>query len=240
MGASWSQRDPAFLVAAARRMLARNECESRVAGQVVMRSRDRDDALWISAKGYSDSTLPEDVLHWTFDAQRLAGNGEMPRVVFDFHVAVFNARPDVQAVVHSHSHYVEVVSTTGEDIGGYSADSCLFHEEQAHFSEDGIAPSVDTGRITEALGGASVLLMANHGALIADRSIEMATIKAIALETSARCHYEAQLIGGKPMPTAESAKTKAGYEQYFIPDMWAANLRRLRHSDPELFADVSG
>jgi ribulose-5-phosphate 4-epimerase/fuculose-1-phosphate aldolase len=129
------------------------------------------------------------------------------------------------------------VSTTGEDIGFYSAVSCLFHDEQAHFSEDGVHPSVDPGRVSSALGNASVLLMANHGAVVAGRSIEAVTIKAIALETAARCHFEAQLIGGKPMPIAEAAKTKLGYEQYFIPDMWAANMRRLRRSDPDLFAD---
>lgn len=225
---------PAFQVAAARRMLARGGCESRVAGQVALRDPERADTFWISPWGYFDETLPDHVVHVGMDLGILAGEGGVSPAV-GFHAELLRDRPAARAVVHTHSHFVEVLSTTGTDMGMYSADACLFHDEQAHYFDDGIRPIVDGPRMSAALGDRSVLWLGNHGVVVVDESLALATVKAITLETSARCHVEAQLIGGKEMPIAEAVRSKRLYLQNFIDAMWEANWRRLRRSDPDLF-----
>jgi len=232
---SYTEDHPAFQVAAARRILARAGCESRVAGHVSLRAPDRADAMWVSSFGYFDETTPGDVIKTTFDLERLEGDAE-PSPAIAFHAALLKARPDAMSVIHTHSHWVEVVSTTGQDVGMYSADACLFYQEQAHYADDGINPPVDGPRMAAVLGARSVLLVGNHGTVIVETSLAAATVKAIALETSARCHVESQLIGGKEMAEAEAARAKGAYTRYFIPNMWEANYRRLRRSDPDLFA----
>ena len=225
---------PSFQVAAARRMLARNGCESRVAGHVSVRAPDRDDAMWVSPFGYFDETLPSHVIKCTLELERLEGDWEPSPAVL-FHAKLLKHRPDAQSVIHTHSHWVEVVSTTGEPVGMYSADACLFFEEQAHFADDGVNPPVDGDRMAEALGDKSTLLVNNHGAVIVETSLQRATVKAIALETSCRAHWESRMIGGKEMALAEAARAKGAYHQYFIPMMWEAGMRRLHTSDPDLF-----
>ena len=225
---------PAFRVAAARRMLARGGCESRVAGQVALRDPDRAETMWISPWGYFDETLPEHVVHVSLDLEVLDGDGGVSPAV-GFHAQMLRDRPTATAVIHTHSHFVEVLSTTGADMGMYSADACLFHDEQAHYFDDGIRPIVDGARMSAALGDRSVLWLGNHGVVITDETLALATVKAITLESSARCHVEAQMIGGKEMPIAEAVRSKRLYLENFIDAMWEANWRRLRRSDPDLF-----
>ena len=71
--------------------------------------------------------------------------------------------------------------------------------------------------------------------MIVGESLALATVKAITLESSARCHVEAQPIGGKEMPIAEAVRSKRLYLENFVGAMWEANWRRLRRSDPDLF-----
>ena len=231
---TFTEDHPAFLVAAARRMLARNGCESRVAGHVSVRAEDRPDAMWVSPFGYFDETLPSHVIKCTLDLERLEGDWA-PSPAVSFHGELLAARPDAMSVIHTHSHWVEVVSTTGDPVGMYSADACLFYEEQAHYADDGVQKSVDGVRMAAALGDKSTLMVNNHGAVIVETSLPRATVKAIALETSCRAHYESRMIGGKEMAMAEAARAKGAYHKYFIPMMWDAGLRRLRTSDPDLF-----
>ncbi len=225
---------PAFEVAAARRMLARGGCESRVAGQVALRDPARTDAFWISPWGYFDETLPEHVVQVNMALEVLQGDSGVSPAV-GFHAEMLRTRPHAAAVVHTHSPYVEVLSTTGADMGMYSADACLFHDEQAHYFDDGVRPIVDGPRMSAALGNRRVLWLGNHGVVIVAESLALATVMAITLETSARCHVQAQMIGGKEMPIAEAVRSKGLYLHNFIDAMWEANWRRLRRSDPDLF-----
>ena len=93
--------------------------------------------------------------------------------------------------------------------------------------------------MAEALGQRSVVLIGNHGACFVCPSLEEATVKAIAYESSARAHYEAKVVGGHEMPEAEAARAKKAYHKYFIPMMWEANYRRLRRTDADLFETLA-
>jgi len=231
--------DPALQVAAARRVLARGGCGSRVAGQGAVGGADDPDTFWISPWGYFDETLPDHVVHVGMDLEVLSGAGGVSPAV-GFHAEMLRDRPAANAVIHTHSPFVEVLSTTGVDMGMYSADACLFHDEQAHYFDDGVRPIVDGPRMSAALGERSVLWLGNHGVVIVAETLALATVKAITLESSARCHVEAQTVGGKEMPIAEAVRSKGLYLQNFIGAMWEANWRRLRRSDPDLFETLDG
>jgi L-fuculose-phosphate aldolase len=226
--------DIRFRIAAARRILARNGCESAVAGHVSARAADGEDAFWVSPFGYFDETLPDHVVKVGFDLKTREGDWEASPAV-RFHAAFYQARPDAMSVIHTHSHYVSVFATTRRTIGNYNVVSVLFHEDQALYEDDGTHPPVDDGLMTAALGGKRVLLIKNHGAIIVSQSLENATIEAAMLETAARYHLEAEAIGGTELAEVEVLRGREAYRKYFLPNMWEANLRRLRRSDPDLF-----
>jgi L-fuculose-phosphate aldolase len=225
--------DIRFKLAAARRILARNGCESRVAGHVSARAVG-EDAFFVTPFEYFDETLPDRIVKVGFDLRVLEGDWE-PSPAVRFHAGFYQARPDVNSVIHTHSHWVSVFATTRRTIGTYNVVSVLFYEDQALYEDDGTHPPVDPGLMCEALGDRRVLLIKNHGAIIASQSLENATIEACMLEVAAEYHIQAEAIGGSEFPEVEARRARGQYHKYFLPQMWDANFRRLRISDPDLF-----
>ena len=70
--------------------------------------------------------------------------------------------------------------------------------------------------------------MKNHGAIVASDSVENAVIEAITLEAAARYHLECVAIGGTEIAEAEVLGGKTMYRRHYLPQMWRANLTRLR------------
>lgn len=224
--------DIRFKISAARRMLYRHGCDSDVAGHVSARADD--DTFWITPFEYFDETTPDHLLRVDLDLRVVEGDWE-PSPAIQFHAAIYHRRPDVASVIHTHSHWVSVMSSLGRPIGMYNVASVIFHDEQALFADDGTQPSVEGERLAAALGDGHVVLMKNHGALVASDSLENATIEAITLEKAARYHIECEAAGGDEIPLAEVVQSRKEYDLYYRPMMWAANLRRIRRSDPDLF-----
>lgn len=232
--------DIRFRIAAARRMLYRNGCDSGIAGHVSARAEGRD-AYWITPFEYFDETTPDRVILVSFDGAVLEGDWSASPAI-SFHADIYQARPDVNSIIHTHSHWASVVTTTGEPIGMYNELSTIFHGEQAYHVDDGTQPpgGPDGKKMAESLGDKHVLLMRNHGVLVASASLEGATIEAMTLEKAAKIHHDAVRIGGAELPDAQVQWARQEYDQYFRPAMWAANLRRLRVTDPDLFDALDG
>lgn len=230
--------DPRLRIAVARRILARNGCESMVAGHVSERATDGT-GFWVSPFGYFEETTPDMVIKVGFDLSRLEGDWE-PSPAIQFHAAIYERRLDVRSVIHTHSHHVSVLSTVGRTIGMYNVGSVLFWNDQVLHVDDGTKPPVQGNELADELGDKRVVLIKNHGAVVASQSLEQATIEAMMLEVAARYHIEAEAIGGTEFPEAEVVRGRAAYHKHFLPNMWEANVRRLRRSDPELFEGVGG
>lgn len=228
------ESDPRFRVAAARRILARAGCDSGVAGHVSERAPGAT-TFSVSAFGFFDETTPDQVVTADLDGQVVAG-GWPASPAIKFHAALYRARPDVGSVIHTHSHWVSTFVTRERPIGMYNVASVLFHEEQVLHTDDGSKPPVPGDEMAAKLGDRSVILIKNHGAIVVSDTLEKATILALTLEQAARYHLEAEAVGGTEFPAAEARRGKGKYHQHYLPQMWAACYRRLRASDPDLFA----
>jgi len=220
-----------FKIAAARRILYREGCDSNVGGHVSARATDEDDAFWVTAFEYFDQTTPDRVCKLGFDLQPRVGDLAFSPAV-NFHGRIYETRPDVNAIVHLHSHYVTVLSSTGSTLGMYDVSAVLFHDEQATYFDDGDKSHLS---VVDALGDKRVVLMKNHGAIVASDSVEHATIEALTLERCARLHLDCVAAGGTEILEDEVVAGKVMYRKHFLPQMWDANLARLRQSDPDLF-----
>jgi ribulose-5-phosphate 4-epimerase/fuculose-1-phosphate aldolase len=130
------------------------------------------------------------------------------------------------------------LSTIGKKVGMYNVGSVLFWNDQILHADDGSKPPVIGDELADELGENRIVLIKNHGAIIASQSLEQATIEAQMLEVAARYHIEALAIGGTEFPDAECIRGRAAYRKHFLPNMWAANVRRLMKSDADLFAGI--
>jgi L-fuculose-phosphate aldolase len=222
-----------FQIAMARRILAREGCESMVAGHVSVRAAG-EDAFWVTPFEYFDETVPERVIKCSFDMRLLEGDWE-PSPSITFHAEFYKGRPDISSIVHTHAHHTMVFATTGRVLGIFNDMSSLFLDEQVVYVEDGVKPPVDGKLMCEASPGRHVVIIKNHGAIFLGESLENATIEALTFEKCARIQIEAEAVGGTEHARAYAEQSKQAYRQYYRPQMWAAAVRRLRRDDPAFF-----
>ncbi len=239
---SGMEDDIRFKVAASRRIMFRAGLDrDDVAGQVTARV-DGEDAFWTTPLQLFDETLPEDVVKLPFD--RAGGNGgsvvdvagSLPVTTASRWVgAIYRSRPDVGCVIHTHAPFIGAVATTGEVVGMYNNRTVMFYGEQAFYDDDGTNTDSPAG-IVAALGDKSVLIMRNHGAVVVGAGVEVATMQAVLLEAAARFHILAKSAGGTPFPDNDGFLSRRVPHRANLPLVWDAHLRRLRRTDPDLFA----
>lgn len=224
---------PALRVAMARRVLAREGCDTGIAQHVS--ERDDNDLVWVSPLEFGEICRAEDVAAFALDGSADGSNSRDARRYAADYIELYRRRSDVRAVVHAHSFWVMVLCALGQEIGMYNSTASLLHERQVTWS-DQIDPDRTRGeRVADALGDREVLLMKNHGVVIASSSIERATVLACVVEQQARLHLEASERGADEMSPAHLRSTKAAHERAYVELSWAAHVRRLRHTDPDLF-----
>ena len=220
-----------YRVALGAHVLAGEGCASNVGGQ--LSARDRDGVgFWCIAFEYFDQARPDDValVDWEFDVR--AGRVRLAPALRT-HAAIYARRPDVEAIVHLHSHYVTALSSTGGPLGMYGVSAVLFHGEQMFYADDGHKPH---SSVAEELGEHRVAWMKNHGAIIASQSLEQAVVEAVTLEACARLHLDCVALGGTELSPAEIDDGRARYRPHFLQHMWEANAARAIERRPDIFA----
>jgi L-fuculose-phosphate aldolase len=183
------------LLAACCRILASEGHESGLAGQVTARG-EKPATWWTLEFGYGfDEASAERMVLVDDDLRPLSGGRPNPGV--RFHVWIYNKRPDVQAIVHTHAPHASALAATGKPLRTIHMDSAMLHGT-AHLPEwPGVPVADDEGRIISgALGEAKTILLANHGLLAAGASVEEATYLAVFFERAARMQLRAMAAGG--------------------------------------------
>lgn len=229
--------DPLWRIAASRRMLHREGLDSQVGGHVSLRVPG-EDAYWVTPFQYFDETLPEHVSKVGFDLTVLEPGTLPASPGINFHSSVYQARPDVNCVIHTHAFNMSVLSTTGAPFDLFYTYASLFHGDVGYFADDpGRTPDDEGDAIVAALGGGRVVMMSHHGSVHAGATLEQVTAEAIIFELCCRYQVAAMTIGGKPLDERIAGPYREAYlRSGFREQIWDANLRRLRRSDPDLFA----
>ncbi len=162
------------IVFAAQRLLARGFL-SATGGNLSVRVSGHD-ALAVTPSNYDYAKMtPDDICVLDFDLNPLEGRLK-PSVESAMHAAIYQARPDVNAVIHTHQVYPSTLAIINAPI------PALF-DEQVRFlgrSVDIIpyAPS-GTGLLKNAIAKRvgshhNAFMMANHGALVFGHDLERA------------------------------------------------------------------
>ncbi|GAA5875184.1 hypothetical protein JCM1840_007275 [Sporobolomyces johnsonii] len=98
---------------------------------------------------------------------------------FLIHSSIHKARPDVQAICHSHSVYGKAFSTLGKPA------TCSFYDDIALLTQfDGVVLSREEGGlIAQTLGDKKAIILQNHGILTVGTTLDAAVAWYILLET---------------------------------------------------------
>jgi L-fuculose-phosphate aldolase len=224
---------PPFRIAAARRILANAGCESMVAGHVS--ERGGSDSFWISPFEYFDETVPDRIIEVGFDMVVRTGSWEASPAV-QFHAAIYQQRPDVGAIVHTHSTYISALTTRQEPVRAYNIVAAPFVGRQSLYLEDGLQPPVEGKLVAAALADNDALLISNHGVILVGPTLEDATMRAVLIEQAAYYQLEATAIGGSTLPDGAVAPRAAMFSNGGLAELWDACMRGLHRTDADLFA----
>jgi L-fuculose-phosphate aldolase len=121
------------------------------------------------------------------------------------HLAIYNARSDVQAVVHTHSTYASALAVLRLPIPQI-IDELVFQlggqVEVADYAFPGSRELADN--VVEALGPRNAVLLANHGGLAVGSTLDRAYQNALLLERAAHIFLLACAVDQKKIRTISS------------------------------------
>ncbi|OJI99287.1 hypothetical protein ASPVEDRAFT_38735 [Aspergillus versicolor CBS 583.65] len=203
-------------LAAAFRVLARQNFDEGVAGHISLRDPENPHTFWINPLSTHFAQIRDsDLVLVGDDGSVLPGGAQRPinAPAFAIHAAIHRARPDLNAACHAHSVYGKAFSAFGRPIEMLYQDALRFYNDLAVYPRYGgtVLDRAEGDRIAAALGPKcrSVILQ-NHGMITCGRTVDEAAFLFLALDRC--CH--AQLL-------ANAAAACPGWEKRVIEDEMA-------------------
>lgn len=183
-----------------------------------------------------DEVRAEDICEDGFDLASAGPGGVSPSLAF--HVAIYRARPDVAAIVHTHPRASIVLGAAGASFVPAYQSALMLHEDVATLDGyDGIVENEAVGaRMAATLGGKGALLLRNHGIVTVGATVREAVCRAVVFEENAAIQLAAMAVGTlHPFPEAEARQAREFLASGRIVDMrWAQLARKARRLSPLL------
>jgi L-fuculose-phosphate aldolase len=217
------QRSLQETLAYACRILAMTGQEAGLAGQISARS-SRDNAYWTLRFGLGfDEATADDFIEVDQDLTTVSGQG-MANPATRFHLWVYRARPDVQAIVHTHAPWASTLAAARQELVVIQMDMTPFHDDCAFLGDWPGVPIADQEGvlISEALGRKRSILLAHHGYLTAGHSVEEAAYLSVYLERAARMQIRAQALG--PLRPVAPALAQEAHDYLLQPSIVKATF----------------
>src|SRR5438105_8763532 len=208
----------------ANRILAREEVVDAY-GHVSVRHPDDPKRFLIARSLAPDLVGPEDIVELDLDGQPVRGDGSSLYLERFIHAAIFQARPDVMAVVHAHAEdtlpfgiadgtKLRPVIHSGSFIG---IEVPVWDIADTFGDTNLLVTNIEQGRdLAKSLGSSNVALMRGHGFASAARSLIEVVRLSVYLPRNARALMRAKQLGGeiKYLSEGEIAARNRGYRPY--------------------------
>ncbi|MDE1169380.1 MAG: class II aldolase/adducin family protein [Pseudomonas sp.] len=159
------------------------------------------------------------------------------------HSAIHGARPDLQAVLHTHTRDGIAVSAQKDGLLPISQHAIGFSGRVAYHGYEGVALDLDERvRLVADLGDKSVMILRNHGLLTGGISVEHAFQQLHGLERACTIQVAAQAAGNAELvypPAAviakveQQAKAHASGDGPGVARHWNALIRQLERTDTD-------
>ncbi|ADL07146.1 class II aldolase/adducin family protein [Thermosediminibacter oceani] len=154
-----------------------------------------DDVFVITPSGMSYTILePDDIVEVDINGNPLSP-GRKPSVETPMHAAIYRARPDVRAIIHTHSTNACACAVARMDIPCIMEDMACMVGGPVKVADYAPTGSQELARnVVKALGDRNAVLLANHGVVTVGRDLEEAFKLSLLVEKSAEIFIKAKLI----------------------------------------------
>lgn len=206
-------------------------------GHVSARSKDDPDVFLMSRSLAPCLVRESDILPFNLDGEHIGSHGGPFYLERYIHSEIYRQRPDVQAIVHSHSHSVIPfsISTCPLEpvfhIGAFLKSATPVFDIAERFGETDmlVRTAAQGAALAETLGQGAAVLMRGHGSVVVAPSLETAVARAVWLEANAKILLSARSLGPiKPLSVAEAelASAVSDAQAGRAWNLWAAEARK--------------
>jgi HCOMODA/2-hydroxy-3-carboxy-muconic semialdehyde decarboxylase len=192
-------------------------------GHVSVR-HDKDPSRYLLSRSMAPALVTtDDILEYDLDSNPVDAKGRASYLERFIHGEIYKVRPDIIAIVHSHSPAVIPFADTTvplrpmNHIAGFLGTGAPVFEirEAAGPASDMLIRNASLGHALAAtLGSHSVALMRGHGSVAAAQSLHHVVFRAVYTEVNARMQADAMRLGTpnflNPEEAAAAAKTNDG------------------------------
>ena len=157
-----------------------------------------------------------------------------------FHVAIYRARPELGAIVHTHGRHALALGAAGAAFRPvYQSALMLWQAVRPYDRYDGIVESAEVGaRMAAALGDGRVLALRNHGIVAVGATVAEAVCAAVIYEENCAVQLSAMAAGGGTLcdlDGPEAAQARDFLAGAKVVDMrWRQLARKAARSRPFL------
>ena len=198
-----SAHDEVFddLVAASRILAAQDVCDAF--GHISARNPDNPDTYFLSCARAPQLVERDDIMEFSFDGTPVGGDTRKPFLERFIHGSLYEARPDVRSVVHSHSRSVLPFTVTPARLRPLVHSCATIGREvpvwdaQTRFGDTNLLiANVEMGRdFATVMADGRSALMRGHGSTVVGGSIREAVYTAVYLEVNASLQIQASALG---------------------------------------------
>ncbi|HWZ48516.1 MAG TPA: class II aldolase/adducin family protein [Herbaspirillum sp.] len=161
-----------------------------------------DHMLINSGKSVRSALTVEDIVTIDFDGNLVEGDA-VPPMEFHIHAEMYRARPDVNAVVHTHPLWSTLFSMTGIPVQPVIMQAAVLGEIRLFPKTASINTKPLGAELAAAMGRHRVIMLKSHGAMIAAEGIVEAFVLGFYLEETAQRQHMAMQIGSPTVLTPE-------------------------------------
>lgn len=145
----------------------------------------------------------DDIMEFDLESTPIDQRGRVLYAERSIHGCIYRARPDVQAVCHSHAYALIPFAVTGVPLkpiwvmgAAIGGDVPIWDIRDDFPNDDGMLVVNDAigSSLAARLGASRACLMAGHGAVVAEASIKHAVLVAISLMTNAALLMQSRLL----------------------------------------------
>jgi L-fuculose-phosphate aldolase len=133
------------------------------------------------------------------------------------HLAIYKKRPDVQAIVHTHSNYASMFAVVRENIPPILVDMAQMIGGPIKVAKYALSGTQDLALNTvEALEDRNAVLLANHGVITTGRNLDEAFIISLLVEKCAQVLLGAKNLGSPfILDTKDTLELREEYLHYY-------------------------
>ena len=208
-------------------------------GHVSVRHPTQDGVFLLSCNRAPGLVKRQDIVCYDLDGNAVSQTTERPYLERFIHSEIYRARPDVVAVVHSHSPSVIPFAITHNPLkpvfhmsGFLGSGSAHFEIREAAGNSDMLIRSAYLGEaLAKSLGKHNCVLMRGHGSTVVGTSLEQVVYRAIYAEVNAKLQLAANSLGEISFLNEEEAKLASDMNDGQIPRSWNLWVTRLGQVD---------